>query len=190
MLLLALGTLLTSAVAEPADSYRACASIQGVRDRLACFDAAAKDDPVLVRARERAARSARNAEAQRLATAQNNALAAAQRRAAEAERRAREAEAALAEANKRADKGKSQRASIPSTFTGEIQSVRFAPYGEAVITLKDGQVWRQLSSDRELSERRVGKMKTVKVTKGRFGGWRMRIEPLGTTIRVRPRKDD
>lgn len=69
-----------------------------------------------------------------------------------------------------------------------VQAIEFDPYETARVTLATGEVWQQLSSDgRKLRpSRRVadaGLRATVR--RGALGSYRMRIEPLGKTIRVR-----
>ena len=94
--------------------------------------------------------------------------------------------AASAEARPEARSAPPPREAAPGRFEGAIASVAFDPYGDAIVTLADGQVWRQLRSDsRKLRERDAEAAERVVVKRGAFGSHRMTVEPLGRTIRVR-----
>lgn len=74
----------------------------------------------------------------------------------------------------------------PEAVTGVVASLEFDGDGRATVTLTDGQVWRQLASDRVKIVRRSGfGEQTAIVKKAALGSFRMSLEPLGMTIRVR-----
>ncbi len=67
-----------------------------------------------------------------------------------------------------------------------VTSLSLRADGVAIIVLDNGQVWRQISSDSvrlRLKRKPIDYQATIK--KGAVGSFRMRIEPLGKTIRVR-----
>ncbi len=67
-----------------------------------------------------------------------------------------------------------------------VTSLSLRADGIAIIVLDNGQVWRQISSDStrlRLKRKPIDYQATIK--KGAVGSFRMRIEPLGRTIRVR-----
>ena len=80
----------------------------------------------------------------------------------------------------------SARQDAPKQFEASVSDIAFAPRGEAIVTLADGQVWRQLSSDdRSLRERDAERAERAVIKRGALGSYRMTIEPSGRTIRVR-----
>lgn len=184
LFLLALSASLTGQ-ADALDAYRACARIERDAARLACFDAAAKGDPVLL-SREQAASDRARAEAASLENAEAAAmLRAVQEEARRAEERARAAEAALAEAERRAREAESQ--VRPDEYAAKVEAIRVAPRGELRLLLDNGEIWRQKTSDDvRIDEDDLSEIRTVTIRKAIFGSWRMTLEPLGETIRVNP----
>ncbi|GAB4533747.1 MAG: hypothetical protein Kow00133_21470 [Amphiplicatus sp.] len=59
------------------------------------------------------------------------------------------------------------------------------PFGKAILVLENGQVWRQLDSDNVRLRIPRGVAATAIIKKSALGGYRMTVEPLGRTIRVR-----
>lgn len=59
------------------------------------------------------------------------------------------------------------------------------PFGKAVLVLDNGQVWRQLDSDNVRLRIPRGVEATAIIKKSALGGYRMTVEPLGRTIRVK-----
>lgn len=181
-----------------AEAYRACADIKRNRARLACYDEAANADRVVIARRQRAEEPAEEVRrepnppvvaaptAPQQRETIDRELEAAQRRAREAEQRAAAAEAELRRAEERAK----QNAPIPDRFEAGVEAVRMGLRGELLVLLDNGQVWRQLTSDRKINERRLDRIQRVEVEKSPLGAWRMRLEPLGSTIQVRPQEDD
>lgn len=182
---------LTLQAGDAADRYRACAELADDAERLACFDAAADEDDVLQ------ASIAARAEAAAL-------LAEAKREAAEAEARARAAEARLAALEERAGVAASGSAAMsaaaavpepprrkdrerPDRFEAEVVRLAFAPRGELIVTLDNGETWTQLSSDsRTITRAQADRIERVAVRPGAFGSHWMKLEPLGRSIRVKP----
>lgn len=62
-----------------------------------------------------------------------------------------------------------------------IQSVRTSPSGQAVITLENGQVWRQIDQE---SAHPVKVGRSVEISKASFGSFFLTVKPSGT-FRVR-----
>lgn len=71
------------------------------------------------------------------------------------------------------------------SFEAAITNVEKNPFGKLTITLENGQVWRQLDSDKKLMRTTVSRMKTAKIKRAMLGSYKLRIEPLGSTITVR-----
>ena len=67
-----------------------------------------------------------------------------------------------------------------------VVDFRFVGYRRLMVRLENGQVWRQLDGDRTSVERglRDAESFEVEMWATRLGGYRMRILPLGRTIRV------
>jgi hypothetical protein len=69
-----------------------------------------------------------------------------------------------------------------------VAELAFGPYDKALITLANGEVWEQLSSDSvilRVSQAQAEGGLTATVKPGALGSRRMTIEPIGKTIRVR-----
>ncbi|MBB4657985.1 hypothetical protein [Parvularcula dongshanensis] len=66
-----------------------------------------------------------------------------------------------------------------------VARIDFSARDKAYITLANGEVWRQLNSDSTDLSRKVDDIKTATIREGALGSRRMRLEPLGRTIRVR-----
>lgn len=199
---LAIAAILTVQEADTGEAYRACAEIDGRRARLRCFDAAAADDPVRTAAAEAELEAARvaaldAAAAEAAADAAivaadpaDDSLAAAQARAADAERRAQEAEAALAAAEQRADSAERRAGPERRSFDEKVDALGFGADRTLIIRLEDGTVWRQIRDDRQVRESDLQRIERAYVTPAALGSWRMTLEPLGRSIKVRPRALD
>lgn len=160
-------TLLASfvAVVQPGDPA-ACAQIVDDRDRLACYDAAV--GRTAPRAAAPIAQPAPVAQAPRAPSVA--------------------APAPVAAPTTDASRfGLSARpVEEPDQINGTVASVSLRRDGTALIRLDDGQVWEQLGSDRiRLRAHRFDQVSSVEIEKRRFGGFRMRIEPLGRSVLVR-----
>ena len=58
--------------------------------------------------------------------------------------------------------------------------------GKLIVRLADGQVWRQVSGDTTaMRVPRGNAVQTATIRRATFGSYRMRIEPLGRTVRVK-----
>lgn len=75
---------------------------------------------------------------------------------------------------------------------GEIRELKAAvvesganPFGKVFVVLDNGQVWRQLDSDGTMVRFPRNLAATVTIRKSRFGGYRMTVDQLKRTIRVR-----
>jgi hypothetical protein len=182
------------------DALTKCALVEIDSARLACFDRAAA--PLREQAIARAAEN--EAEAQRLAEqrlrATEEQLERARREADEARERARAAEAALQAERARAgadqerefgevryrDRSKEEREAEITEIELAVKSVSFKPRGEIVVSLGNGQVWEQLDSDNNrIRERYADRIEEALIKKGLFNSYRMTLEPLDETIRVR-----
>ena len=201
--ILAVMAVMSQSADDAGAAYRACADIDGRRARLRCFDEAAANDAVLL------AQAAEQEEATRIAAAEARAaqqaveeaeaaaaasgtdpLAETQARLAEAELRAREAEAALAAAEQRAEAAERRAGPERVAFEETIAARGLSRDGTLIVRLGDDSVWRQMSSDRLLDEDDLEEVRRAYIRPGAFGSWRMTLEPLGRTIKVRPREVD
>lgn len=161
---LTVALLASGAAAAQIENFKSCASISDGKKRLDCYDAAlaAADS-------EAAARLAEQRRAAEIAAA----------KAAE-EAKARQEQARLAAfGSSGASKADGEEA------VSEI-SASIAQLGEGVsgyvVTLDNGQVWRQTES-RTLPPVRVGDMVTIR--KGMIGGYRMTFERQKRTVPVK-----
>ncbi|MEE4210423.1 MAG: hypothetical protein V2I43_14310 [Parvularcula sp.] len=179
------------------DALSRCAVMTDDRARLACFDEAVRPlrESALAEAAARDRTEQARADEARLRAAERD-LEAARREAEEARNRARAAEAALAA--KEAAEESTERQRFGSRFdskereeeikeiSGGVESVTFDPYGMVTVTLENGQVWEQLDADsRKLSTFDADRAEDATVERGILGSYRMRLEPLGKSIRVR-----
>lgn len=73
------------------------------------------------------------------------------------------------------------------SITARITKVRADPYGKVTVTLENGQVWRQLSSDNKQVRVRKFDEKTyiAEIKRSALGNYRMNIKEMSRTIRVR-----
>jgi len=62
-----------------------------------------------------------------------------------------------------------------------VKSVDEAPYGELIITLKNGQQWRQIGSD----SMRISSNDNIVISRGMFNSFLLRKEGLNRSIRVK-----
>ena len=81
-------------------------------------------------------------------------------------------------------------ASVPDGLPADapIAAIEFGPHDTARITLADGQVWQQLSSDSNklrVRDRDEAAGMTATIKRAALGSHRMKVEPQGRTIRVR-----
>lgn len=163
-----------------------CITISRGKTRLRCYDEALHRDELLAAAENEAATMTAEAEAAELLAAEQARvaaleaeLAAAQERADEAELRASRSDALAKEATKGFE-----------TFTAEVLETSFSRYGRLTVKLSNGETWRQLESDSTtIRPQRADRIQTVEIRAAAMGSRRMRIDPLGKTIRVR-RVDD
>ncbi|GGY45791.1 hypothetical protein [Parvularcula lutaonensis] len=176
------------------EAYRACAEIERSRARLACFDRVAAGDPALAKAAEPAdpvavAQAAPEPAPRRVEPAPEpdpEALALIQQRLEEAEARAREAERELLTARKEARSAKKP----PKEYSANVEAIGWAPRGELILRLDNGETWRQLSSDNtRIPERKRDEIRSVTLKKGAIGSWWIEIEPLGRRIRAKQQED-
>ncbi|MEO1658784.1 MAG: hypothetical protein AAFR65_13805 [Pseudomonadota bacterium] len=186
-----LSLLLTAALAfqEPVQdaSVLDCVAIERDKKRLQCYDGALRRDELLAAAADEAAALAAQAEAaEALASEQARIaeleaeLAAAQERADEAELRASRSDARAREATRGFE-----------TFSADVLEFKVSPFGKLTVKLSNGETWRQLDSDDvSFKQARTDRIKTVEVRAAAIGSRRMRIEPLGKTIRVKRIDED
>ncbi len=191
----AIAAVLIAQEADTGEAYRACAEVEGRRARLRCYDEAAAKDAVLLAkaAAEQADLSAAEAEPVPQvseAAPTDDTLAEIESRAAEAERRAAEAEAALAAAEQRAKDAERRAGPERIAFDQKVDALGFGADRTLIVRLEDGSVWRQNRSDKEVDRDDLERIQHAYVTPAAMGSWRMTLEPLGQTIKVRPRAED
>lgn len=158
------GLLASSAAAAQIENFKACASISDGKQRLECYDSAlaAVDAEAATRIAE-------------------------QRRAAEiAAAKAAEEAKARKEQERLAAFGASGAAMADGEEAVSEISASVVQLGEGisgyVVTLDNGQVWRQTEA-RTLPPVRIGD--TVTIRKGMIGGYRMTFERQKRTVAVR-----
>ncbi|MCQ8879678.1 hypothetical protein NQT69_16885 [Pseudoalteromonas shioyasakiensis] len=66
-------------------------------------------------------------------------------------------------------------------ITAVVTDVKQAPYGELIITLNNGQKWRQIGSDRM----RLNSEDTVVIERGMFNSFLLRVQGKNNSIRVK-----
>ena len=72
------------------------------------------------------------------------------------------------------------------SITAKVAEIRINPYNKVTLTLDNGQVWRQLSSDnKSLGVPSDGKLYTARIKRSLMGNYMLTIEELKRTIRVR-----
>ena len=72
------------------------------------------------------------------------------------------------------------------SITMEIASFRLQPYGELVVTLENGQVWRQLEPSRSITRAADEEsVKSATIERAALGSYRMKIMPMDRTMKVR-----
>ena len=82
--------------------------------------------------------------------------------------------------------GLPQRRAEPDSQTLGVAELSLDRAGKLVVTLADGQVWRQIGGDTTAVRLpRAGTEQTATVRRAALGSYRMRIEPLGRTVRVK-----
>ncbi|MCG8441458.1 MAG: hypothetical protein MI723_06580 [Caulobacterales bacterium] len=73
----------------------------------------------------------------------------------------------------------------PTRIAATIVAFKVLAYDELQVELDNGQVWRQLSSDRPRVRLRDGDPMAVELWPSNFGGYRMRLVEQGVRLRVR-----
>ena len=82
--------------------------------------------------------------------------------------------------------GLPERRQEPDSQSLAVAELSLDRAGKLVVTLADGQVWRQLSGDTtDVRLPREGAAQTATVRRAALGSYRMTIEPLGRTVRVK-----
>lgn len=75
----------------------------------------------------------------------------------------------------------------PPRVTAKVAEIRFVARDKLWVKLEDGQVWRQLDSDRTNLSRRVrGETElSVELWRSRFGGYRLALPSVDRSVKVR-----
>lgn len=72
------------------------------------------------------------------------------------------------------------------SITSKVAEIRINKFGKVTLTLENGQVWRQLSSDSKMLRFPGGdKLYTAKVKRSLMGNYMLTVNELKRTIRVR-----
>ena len=68
----------------------------------------------------------------------------------------------------------------------KVSEVRLDYNGRAIVTLENGQVWRQIqSSSRPILSVEIDRIETATIKRAALGSYRMTVEPLGRSFKVR-----
>ena len=169
-----IAALLLLAAAPPSgEAFLRCTGIEEDAARLACFDrtAAMTSNEAAVLSPAPTPESARPPAPQ---TAPRAALPPAPAAAPEPERA-------------RALFGLRRRERVePESLTAAVAELELNRAGKLTVTLADGQVWRQLSGDvTSIRLRSEMEPQTATIRQAAMGSYRMTIEPMGRTIRVK-----
>ncbi|MEM9837511.1 MAG: hypothetical protein AAF830_00005, partial [Pseudomonadota bacterium] len=171
MLLIAL-SFAAALAADPVDNYRACIELQSPSERLSCYDRAARIDDEAMQAilERRRAEQVKAQQAQPTLTAETQAL-------------------PVIGPKPSADPSGPRINPKDEPKTGPtlaVQEIRFNRNGSIIITLENGEVWAQIKSDtRKIKDYQADRIETAQVSKGALGSRKMRLEPLGRTVKVR-----
>lgn len=166
----------TVLLADPVDNYRACIELQSPSERLSCYDQAARSDDEAIEAilERRRAEQAQDLQAHPTITAETKALTAVGPKPS-------------------ADPSGPRISPKDEPKVGptlEVRDVRLTRNGQVVVTLANGEVWAQIKSDtRKVKEYQLDRIETAQVSKGALGSRKMRLEPLGRTVKVRLRSE-
>jgi translation initiation factor IF-1 len=72
----------------------------------------------------------------------------------------------------------------PGRMTARVEQAEVVPYRRLQVQLDNGQVWRQIQGDTQRITIRGADPLTVEIWEARAGGYQMRLNELGRTIRV------
>jgi hypothetical protein len=72
----------------------------------------------------------------------------------------------------------------PGRMTARVEQAEVVPYRRLQVQLDNGQVWRQIQGDTQRITIRGVDPLTVEIWEARAGGFQMRLNELGRTIRV------
>lgn len=72
----------------------------------------------------------------------------------------------------------------PGRLTARVEQTEVVPYRRLQVQLDNGQVWRQIQGDTQRITIRGADPLTVEIWEARAGGYQMRLNELGRTIRV------
>jgi hypothetical protein len=65
-----------------------------------------------------------------------------------------------------------------------VASYGYVPYRRLVVTLENGQVWRQIKGDNQYFRIDLGRNQTADITEASMGGYTLRLNEIRRTIRV------
>ena len=65
-----------------------------------------------------------------------------------------------------------------------IASYSYVPYRRLVVTLENGQVWRQIKGDNQYFRVDLKRNQTADITESGLGGYKLRLNEIRRTIRV------
>ncbi|MEM9232603.1 MAG: hypothetical protein AAGA69_00010 [Pseudomonadota bacterium] len=80
------------------------------------------------------------------------------------------------------------RAGTPPSIVSAAAQIEKTPNGKLRITLENGQVWRQLSSDRPYHVSKKAPPKMATITEAAMGSYRLKFDNNRQSIRVRREK--
>ena len=82
--------------------------------------------------------------------------------------------------------GLPQRRAEPDSVSAAVAELSLDRAGKLIVTLEDGQVWRQIGGDTTAVRLpRSGTSQTATIRRAALGSYRLRLEPLGRTVRVK-----
>lgn len=175
-----LAAIATPAVAQQEKSFTECRQIENEEERLACYDRLAgaiasvpeeKREEAIERQPTEIVTAPTEEEKARLSQEDNLA-------------RQVEEEQNLFGIERLWNRGEEEE--VLDNLTQPITAYRILPRGEIRVVLDNGQVWDQLASDRRRLQRVDDRwVQTAIITRGALGSYRMKVEPIGETIKVK-----
>jgi len=192
------------AIADPEEDIARCARIASVGDRILCLENALRSssgeiaaepvvetvdvaveaadevaaDPVAVPAQAAAPPTNPPMETAVVETAAAGAIVTTDPVAQEDEIGAEQVRARNATSEER-------EAELESASGLRVAQYDLVPYERLVVTLENGQVWRQIKGDTQRFRVTLNKNQTVNIMESRFGGYQLRLNEMRRIIRVK-----
>ena len=73
---------------------------------------------------------------------------------------------------------------MQAAFGLRVAAYEAGPYGKLIITLENGQVWRQIKGDTQQIKVDLDRNQTVDITESPISGYKLRLNEMRRIIRV------